>query len=93
MAVFGIYMGYYYGIAKSHEIHGDLEGSKKLRKKGLIITILIHGGYDFLCMLGSSSENELIQILTGLLLLISMVVLNVTAYKNIKKYAYYDSPV
>ncbi|WP_029200545.1 PrsW family glutamic-type intramembrane protease [Oribacterium sp. NK2B42] len=91
--VFGIYMGYYYGIAKSHELHGDLEGSKKLRKKGLIITILIHGGYDFLCMLGSSSENEIIQILTGLLLLISMVVLNVTAYKNIKKYAYYDSPV
>ena len=91
--VFGIYMGYYYGMAKSHELHGDLEGSKKLRKKGLIITILIHGGYDFLCMLGSSSENELIQILTGLLLLISMVVLNVTAYKNIKKYAYYDSPV
>ena len=91
--VFGIYMGYYYGMAKSHELHGDLEGSKKLRKKGLIITILIHGGYDFLCMLGSSSENEFIQILTGLLLLISMIVLNVTAYKNIKKYAYYDSPV
>ena len=91
--VFGIYMGYYYGQAKSHELHGDPEGAKKMRRKGLFITILIHGGYDFLCMLGSISDSEFAQIIIGLLLLFVMVALNVTAYKNIKKYAYYDSPV
>lgn len=91
--IFGIYMGYYYGQAKSHEIHGDPAGARRLRNHGLIITILIHGGYDFICMLGSTVEEESVQLIMALLYVIVMVVLNVTAYKNIKKYAYYDSPV
>ncbi|SFG63709.1 PrsW family glutamic-type intramembrane protease [Oribacterium sp. WCC10] len=91
--VFGIYMGYYYGQAKTHELHGDPVGAKKLRRRGVITAILIHGAYDFICMLSGVVESEAIQIILGILLMIVMVVLNVTAYKNIKKYAYYDSPV
>ncbi len=91
--IFGIYMGYYYGQAKTLELNGDIAGSSKMRKKGIITAIIIHGFYDFICFVGQYTEYELIQVVTGLGLVVVMVVLNVTAYKNIKKFAYDDMPV
>jgi RsiW-degrading membrane proteinase PrsW (M82 family) len=91
--IFGIYMGYYYGQAKSLELAGDLAGAKKMRRKGVITAVLIHGFYDFVCDISSFSDNDLILILGILLLVVVMCVLNVTAYKNIKKFAHEDRPV
>ncbi|ETP73273.1 putative membrane protein [Lachnospiraceae bacterium JC7] len=91
--IFGIYMGYYYGQAKTLELRGDLAGAKAMRRKGIITAILIHGWYDFICFLAGVMESEIITALLGLGLVAAMVVLNVTAYKNIKKYAYEDEPV
>ena len=91
--IFGIYMGYYYGQAKTLELNGDITGSSKMRKKGIITAIIIHGFYDFICFVGQYTEYELIQVVTGLGLVVVMVVLNVTAYKNIKRFAYDDRPV
>ncbi len=91
--VFGIYMGYYYGQAKTLELSGDVKGAKVMRKKGVLTAIMIHGFYDFICFIGEYPESELLQILISIGLVLLMVVLNVTAYKNIKKFAYNDTPV
>jgi RsiW-degrading membrane proteinase PrsW (M82 family) len=91
--VFGIYMVYYYGQAKTLELNGDIKGAKAMRKKGVLTAILIHGFYDFICFIGGYPESELIQLLISIGLVLLMVVLNVTAYKNIKKFAYNDTPV
>ena len=91
--VFGIYMGYYYGQAKTLELSGDVKGAKAMRKKGVLTAIMIHGFYDFICFIGEYPESELLQILISIGLVLLMVVLNVTAYKNIKKFAYNDTPV
>ncbi len=91
--VFGIYMGYYYGQAKTLEINGDRQGAAAMRKKGVIIAILIHGTYDFICFISSAVMSEVVQLLIAFLLTLVMVVLNVTAYKNIKKFASQDAHV
>lgn len=91
--VFGIYMGYFYGQAKNYELRGDIAGAKAMRIKGILTAILIHGTYDFICFLASGTESELIALALGLVLTAVMVVLNVSAYKNIKKFAGEDAPV
>jgi RsiW-degrading membrane proteinase PrsW (M82 family) len=91
--IFGIYMGYYYGQAKTLELNGDKKGASAMRKKGVITAILIHGFYDFVCFIGGIPESDIAQVLIMLGLVLLMVVLNVTAYKNIKKFAYEDKPV
>ena len=91
--VFGIYMGYYYGQAKTLELDGDIKGSKKMRKKGIITAILIHGSYDFICFLSSAVDDDLLQLVLVLILTIVMVILNITAYKNINKFASEDAHV
>ncbi len=91
--IFGIYMGYYYGQAKSLELAGDPVGAKKLRQKGIIIAVLIHGFYDFFCDLASLYDSDLVAILVFIGLMVIMCVLNVTAYKNINKFAHEDRPV
>lgn len=91
--VFAIYMGYYYGQAKSHEVNGDKIGAAKLRRKAVIVPLIIHGIYDTLCFFAELNDSDLYVLGSLLVLLITMAVLNVTAYRNIKKYAYEDSHV
>ncbi len=91
--IFGIYMGYYYGQAKALETSGDIEGSAKMRRKGVINAIIIHGIYDSVCMIGSGSDNDLLIFGSLIALIVIMCVLNVNAYKNIKKFAHEDKPV
>lgn len=91
--IFGIYMGYYYGQAKSLELRGDIVGSAKMRRKGVLIAILIHGTYDAICMIPAASDNIWIMLLFMIALAAIMCVLNVKAYKNIKVFSHEDKPV
>lgn len=91
--IFGIYMGYYYGQAKTLELDGDIAGAQALRRKGVITAILIHGAYDFIFFLGDLWDSDAVSMLTGLVLTAVMVALNVNAYKNIKRFAKEDTPV
>ncbi len=84
-AIFGIYMGYYYGKAKSLEVNGDPAGAKKLRIKGILIATAIHGLYDFLC------SFDTLVFFIGIIPLV--VVLNVFAFKNVIKYQGEDATV
>lgn len=91
--IFGIYMGYYYGQAKSLELMGDVKRSVRMRRKGVLVAILIHGIYDSVAMVCSGSENEILILMGMLALVVIMCVLNVNAYKNIKRFAHEDTPV
>ncbi len=84
-AIFGIYMGYNYGQAKVLEKRGDKAGAKRMRIRGVIVATLIHGLYDFLC-----SFDTVIFLCAGVPL---VILLNVFAYKNVKKYRSQDVPV
>ncbi|MCR5093801.1 MAG: PrsW family intramembrane metalloprotease [Lachnospiraceae bacterium] len=90
--VFGIYMGYYYGQAKTFELKGDTAKAAAMRRKGIFIAVGLHGLYDFCCMYGQSAP-DLVAVLMVLAVIVLMTVLNVTAYKNIKKYAQEDTQV
>ena len=46
-AIYAVYMGYYYGLAKHAEASGDEKQMKTYLKKALIVPILLHGFYDF----------------------------------------------
>lgn len=51
-AMFAVYMGIYYGIAKLSESYMDTAGRDKNIHRGLLMAILFHGTYDFCLMTG-----------------------------------------
>ena len=88
-AVFAVYMGYYYGLAKLTDADGDKRESKKFLKKALWVPIALHGFFDFCLMSGST--------LLILLFLFFIGVLYFLTYKSLKRYsasdmAIYDGP-
>ena len=46
-ACFGVFMGAWYGMAKRLEGAGDLDGSKRMRTRALLVPAALHGFYDF----------------------------------------------
>lgn len=46
-AIDAVFMGYYFGLAKRHEVVGDFRGSKKYLRLALWVPVLMHGFYDF----------------------------------------------
>lgn len=56
-ACFGVFMGYYLGMAKTADKHQNVEVSKKNRIKSLLFPVLIHGTYDYLIF--ASDETSL----------------------------------
>ncbi len=83
--IFGIYMGYYYGLAKTKELDGDARAQRALLRKCLLIPVLIHGFYDFCALSGST--------LLCIVLFLLIIVLNVAAYLKIKRLAGEDTEV
>lgn len=47
-ACFGVYMGFYYGIARYYAIRNDKVNSKKYLRLSLWIPVLLHGLYDYI---------------------------------------------
>ncbi|MBQ3379387.1 MAG: PrsW family intramembrane metalloprotease [Clostridia bacterium] len=52
-AMDGVFMGYFYGIAKRCEYRGDFRSMKLNLKLALIVPMLLHGFYDFCLSTGS----------------------------------------
>jgi RsiW-degrading membrane proteinase PrsW (M82 family) len=76
--IFGIFMGNYYGMAKQFSMYG--EGREK---KYLILAVLhpmlMHGFYDFCLSTGSD--------IFGIIFFIYVIVLDIFAFRSIKKMA------
>lgn len=49
-AVFGVFMGYYYGFAKLAQYEGDRNREQYYKKLAVIVPLLLHGTYDFFAM-------------------------------------------
>lgn len=52
-ACFGVFMGYWFGLAKAFENSGNAVASKRARKLSLVVPVLMHGTYDFIATLDS----------------------------------------
>lgn len=52
-AIDGIFMGYYYGLAKKYEWKGAVREKKQNLRKALLVPVIIHGFYDFCLETGS----------------------------------------
>lgn len=46
-AIDGVFMGYYYGLAKYSEFSGNMQEVRSDLRKALFIPVLLHGFYDF----------------------------------------------
>ena len=49
-ACFGVFMGAWYGLAKSHERHGNARYSQICLRLSLLCPVLLHGVYDFIAV-------------------------------------------
>ncbi|MDO4622521.1 MAG: PrsW family glutamic-type intramembrane protease [Eubacteriales bacterium] len=76
-AIFGIFMGCYYGIAKVYEKWGFENYRKKFAVRSLAVPVILHGFYDFMASGGN--------ILSILVFLGFIIALDVIAYKRIVK--------
>ena len=49
-AIFGVFMGYYYGFAKLAFYEGNRAKEQHYKKMAVIVPLLLHGTYDFFAM-------------------------------------------
>ena len=84
-AIFGVFMGLFYGKAKYCQVFGRTLEMKKNLRLAVVVPVLIHGFYDF-CL----SVDSVMATLTFYVLLIAMYIV---AFKSVKKAAEEDVPL
>lgn len=75
--IFGIFMGIHLGLSKYYRNRGEDALAKKEEKLALLIPILLHGTYDFMCAINSS--------ILGGGFFIFLIVLDIVAIKKVKR--------
>ncbi|MBQ7259990.1 MAG: PrsW family intramembrane metalloprotease [Lachnospiraceae bacterium] len=85
-AIYGVFMGCYFGLAKAAEAEGDKKLCSSNLKKALIIPTLLHGFYDF--CIGSSEYGIFLVIL-----LVFEIVLTVVGIRKIRKLSREDKAI
>ncbi len=83
--IYGVFMGYYYGIAKVEDIRGNTDASKTCLIKALIIPAALHGFYDF-CL---DADMWFLYIVV----LIFEIVLTVKGYKKLRQLSREDTAI
>lgn len=78
-AFFGVFMGYYMGIAKYNSIANNQTKFKKNILLSISLPIIFHGIFDFLLL----TENEIMLII----FFVFVIILYILAYKQIKKHS------
>lgn len=56
-ASFGVYMGYFYGLAKFYEVAGNKSKKNSSLFIGWLVATLLHGFYDFCALSGSQAST------------------------------------
>ncbi len=80
-----VYMGYYYGLAKSAQTAGDRRAMRANLGKALWVPVLLHGFYDF-CLDAETGAFTIAFIVFD-------VLLTIFAIRRIKKSSRADAPV
>ncbi len=81
-ACFGVFMGTFYGLAKSHERHGHAQYSMVCQRLALICPVALHGLYDFIAVMDRSEP--------AVYFITFIVILFAAAYWMIRKLARKD---
>ncbi|MBQ8659337.1 MAG: PrsW family intramembrane metalloprotease [Bacilli bacterium] len=74
---FGVFMGYFYGLAKKHEIINDKKKKAKYLILSIIVPALLHGIFDFCLFVG--------DLKAVVIYLIFVIGLYIYAFKTVKK--------
>ncbi|MDD7684306.1 PrsW family glutamic-type intramembrane protease [Eubacterium pyruvativorans] len=82
-AIFGIYMGYYYGMARWARNRGNRAAGSHYMRMSMIVPVLLHGAYDF-C---ASSRNSVL----ALCFYIYIILLDIAAFREVKKLSREDT--
>lgn len=84
-AINGVFMGYFYGLAKRCDLAGKRGPCKRNLRRALWVPVLIHGFYD-LCL---SAEDE-----TFLMIFFAFeIIVTVWAFRTVRKLSREDAPV
>lgn len=83
--IFAIFMGHYYGIAKQESNKGNEEAMKKNLILAFVVPVILHGVYDF-----TASGMD---VLSTLIFFAFVIVVDIIAYRNVKKYAAEDATI
>ena len=83
--IFGIFMGIYYGRAKHGERKQEHSYCRKQMRKSMVIPVMLHGFYDFCLFTGED--------LFIIIFFIFIILLDIIAYRRIRKFAKEDTPV
>ena len=81
-ACFGVFMGAWYGTAKSHERHGHANYCKVSQYLAVICPVLLHGLYDLIATL---DRGELSLVFVGFISIMFLA-----AYRTVKKLSIQD---
>ena len=82
--IFGIYMGFYYGMAKFWAVRGDMGRKRFAMFMSMFVPILLHGFYDY-C---ASAESEVFL----LIFFVFIIALDVFAIRTVRKMSKLDMP-
>jgi RsiW-degrading membrane proteinase PrsW (M82 family) len=81
-ACFGVFMGVFYGIARRLENEGRHGASKLCRRFGLLISILLHGAYDFIASMETEQGSWYFAGFVAVLFVLSFILVGKTAKKD-----------
>ena len=87
--IFGIYMGYYYGLAKQADYAGDENQSRRNRRLALLVPTILHGIYDYLAFAMSvytDANNEPRLWIIGAFL-VFVIVMDIVSIRTVKQAA------
>ena len=81
----GVFMGFFYGLARKAASEGNTAEKRQLLAKALVVPTLLHGYYDF-CL---SIDNELIE----LSFFVFVIVMYIFAFRRIKTSSKHDERI
>ena len=81
-ACFGVFMGVFYGAAKRLDNEGKRTASRVCRRVGLLLSILLHGAYDFIASTESDSGSWYFVGFVAVMFIVSYLLVGRAAKKD-----------
>ena len=83
-AIFGVFMGYFYGYAKRAEVMGNASEARDYLALSVLVPLLLHGVYDFIAFSMEIAELWIVPffLYIGLLYLIGLKRVNRSALED-----------
>ena len=78
-ACFGVFMGFWYGLARNCEYAGNRQASKKARILAVALPAMLHGTYDFIATFDHTAFSLFFVVFVGLMFLWALRLVRKTA--------------